>query len=129
MKNLLFRNRTFLFVAIILLAIIPLTFQFSIQESETKLLFVFLQDFPKVGLALGLAGVLLALMTHSTFTKRGQLGIVGLFFLAPLTSLSIGEIPPTFIAWDFQPAIGWMYWGTGLVLALLALKKENVVVE
>ncbi|MEZ4887261.1 MAG: hypothetical protein R3E32_21190 [Chitinophagales bacterium] len=123
MKNLLFKNRFFLFAAIILLTVLPLSFQFSIQEEKTPLTFVFLQDFPKMALFLAGIAIFLAFTTYSIFTNREQFGIMALFFLVPLTCVSIGEMPLTFIAWDFQPAIGWMYWGTGLLL--FALKSNS----
>lgn len=113
-----------LFAAIVFLIATPLTFQFTIGGDINYLM---LRDHPMIGLGLGIAACLFALLKNGKFSSAYQLGLIGLFLLTPLTSFSLGNSETiTFVVWDFQPIIGWLYWTTALMLGYFYYNNTNL---
>ncbi|MGB0930100.1 MAG: hypothetical protein ACPGVB_04955 [Chitinophagales bacterium] len=117
------KKSSLLFAVIVFLTAIPLTFQFTIGGDINYLM---LRDHPVIGLGLGIAACLFALLKNGKFSKEYQLGLVLLFVLTPLTCFSLknSEII-TFVVWDYQPIIGWLYWATALILGYFYWQKST----
>lgn len=116
------KNSNWFFAAIAFLTTFPLSFYLSKEGGEITLHFLLLRDYSTLAIGLAFGACALAWFTWSLLSKKQQIGLLILFLLLPLFSLSEGDSSVIWMIWSFQPIIGGMYWG---MLFFLGVKSKT----